>query len=297
MSLEPALRYGTANCAGKRIVITGANGGIGKVTARELAKAGASIVMACRDIAAAGKAADEIRRQTGNGDISVVHLDLASFSSVRACAGIIAERWGKIDVLLNNAGTYTQGDTLTADGIHPTMQVNYFSPFLLTSLLLPLIAAAGRGRIVNVTSAMYAIGRIDLGKPGFMVRRNGFSAYAGSKLALLLSTLELAERLAGTGMTANALHPGLVDTKIMRLDKWYDIFIRLYMDMKAVDVEEGAKTSVYLASSGEVAEVSGKYFVDREARPPNLGRRWLDMRRDLWERTGAVVGAAPLPLS
>lgn len=273
----------------RTIVITGANGGIGKVTARELAGSGAGVVLACRNEAAAGAAAAEIRRATGNDNVTSVRLNLASFASVRACAAELAARHDRIDVLVNNAGTYTQGDTLTGDGIHPTMQTNYFGPFLLTNLLLPMISASGAGRIVNVTSAMYRIGRLDLARPGFLTRKNGFSAYVASKLAMLLFTLELADRLAGTRITANALHPGLVDTKIMSLGKWYDSIIRLYMRWKSRDVEEGAKTSIYLASSKDLDGISGGYFVDCAEKVPDIGRKYMDMRKALWEKTSAVV--------
>ena len=244
----------------KVVVVTGANSGIGKVTARELAKTGATVIMACRNKAAADTVAEEIKNVSGNDDVFVVPLDLTSFASVRECAVSIEQRWDWVDVLVNNAGVYTQGDTLTTDGIHPTMQTNYFSPFLLTNLLLPQLRAGGSSRIVNVTSAMYRIGVLNLNNSGFMLFRNGFSAYAASKLAMLLFTLELSDRLAGSGMTVNALHPGLVDTKIMTLRKWYDFFIRFYMDRKASGVEEGAATSIYLAASDEVAGISGKYF-------------------------------------
>ena len=275
---------------GKTIVITGANSGIGKVTTRELAKGGATVIMACRNMESANAVAEEIRGVSGNEGISVVHLDLASFASVHACAETIAASHDRIDVLLNNAGTYTQGNTTTADGIHPTMQANYFSPFLLTNLLLPMVKASKAGRIVNVSSAMYAIGRLDLRQKSFIVAKNGFSAYAASKLAMLLFTMELAERLAGSHVTANALHPGLVDTKIMRLDKWYGFFINRYMDWNAIDAEEGAKTSIYLSSSEEVAGVSGKYFAACAEKPANLSPRRLALQKPLWEKTNTIVG-------
>lgn len=278
------------DCRGKTMVITGANSGIGKVTAMELAKAGAKVIMACRNMESAKAAAEEIRLASNGGEVSVVHLDLASFASVRACAEAIKGNCDRIDVLVNNAGTYTQGDTKTADGIHPTMQANYFGPFLLTQLLRPLIEASSAGRIVNVSSAMYAVGRLDLRQESFIVARNGFSAYAASKLAMLLFTMELADRLAGSRATANALHPGLVDTKIMRLDKWYGFFINLYMDWKAIDAEEGAKTSIFLASSEEVEGVTGKYFAASAERPANLSPRRLALKKPLWEKTAAIVG-------
>jgi len=280
------------DCRGKTIVITGATSGIGRVTARELFRGGATVVLACRNLVAAEAA---IGTADGGGvsgaaRVEVVGLDLSSFASVRACAAEIVRRFGAIDVLINNAGTYTQGDTLTGDGLHPTMQVNYFSPFLLTNLLLPVIGTKGSGRIVNVSSAMYAIGRLDLGKPGFLVRKNGFSAYAGSKLAVLLFTIELAERLSSTGTTVNAVHPGLVDTKIMTLHKWYDLFIRFYMDRKAIDVEEGARTSIWAAASEEAAGLTGKYFERCTEAPLSIAPAILALRGELWEKTAAIVG-------
>lgn len=278
------------DCRGKTMVITGANSGIGKVTAMELAKAGAKVIMACRNLESANAAAEEIRLASNNGDVSVVHLDLASFASVRACAAAIKASCDRIDVLINNAGTYTQGDTKTADGIHPTMQANYFSPFLLTQLLRPLIEASSAGRIVNVSSAMYAIGRLDLRQESFIVAKNGFSAYAASKLAMLLFTIELADRLAGSRATANALHPGLVNTKIMRLDKWYGFLIDWYVDLAGINAEEGAKTSLYLATADEVAGISGKYFARSAEKPTRLSLRRLGLKKLLWERTSAIVG-------
>jgi len=275
---------------GKNVVVTGGNSGIGFVTARELARGGARVTLACRNVEAAGAASTEIARATGNGRVDVVRLDLASFASARACAEELAAKLDRLDILVNNAGTYTQGGETTADGIHPTMQANYFGPYLLTRLLLPLLEAAPSARIVNVSSAMYAIGALNLAKPSFLVARNGFAAYAASKLATILFTQELARREEGSGVTANVLHPGLVDTKIMTLRKWYDIFIRAYIDRHAVDVETGAGTSIFLASSDAVEGTSGKYFVDCEERDLRLSRRTVALRGPLWARTAGIVG-------
>ena len=130
---------------GKNAVVTGGNSGIGFVTARELARGGARVILACRNEAKAGAAAAEIARATGNGRIEVARLDLASFASARACADELSAKLDRLDILVNNAGTYTQGDETTADGIHPTMQANYFGPYLFTRLLLPLLSAAPLG--------------------------------------------------------------------------------------------------------------------------------------------------------
>ena len=275
---------------GKNAVVTGGNSGIGFVTARELARGGARVVLACRNVGAAGAAAAEIARATGNDSVEVVRLDLASFASARACAGELSAKLDRLDILVNNAGTYTQGDETTADGIHPTMQTNYFGPYLLTRLLLPLLSAAPSARIVNVSSAMYAVGALDLAKPSFLVARNGFAAYAASKLAMILFTQELARRAEGSGVAANVLHPGLVNTKIMTLGKWYDFFIRAYVDRHSVNVETGARTSVFLAASDAVEGITGKYFADCVERDPRLGRRNIALRESLWARTAEIVG-------
>lgn len=275
---------------GKNAVVTGGNSGIGFVTARELARGGARVTLACRNEAKAGAAAAEIARATGNGRIEVARLDLASFASARACADELSAKLDRLDILVNNAGTYTQGDETTADGIHPTMQANYFGPYLFTRLLLPLLSAAPSARIVNVSSAMYTVGALNLAKPSFLVARNGFSAYAASKLAMILFTQELARRTSGSGVSVNVLHPGLVNTKIMTLRKWYDIFIRAYVDRHSVDVETGARTSIFLAASDTVEGISGKYFAACEERDPRLGRRAAALRESLWARTAEIVG-------
>jgi NAD(P)-dependent dehydrogenase (short-subunit alcohol dehydrogenase family) len=275
---------------GKNAVVTGGNSGIGFVTARELARGGARVVLACRNVGAAGAAAAEIARATGNDSVEVVRLDLASFASARACAGELSAKLDRLDILVNNAGTYTQGDETTADGIHPTMQTNYFGPYLLTRLLLPLLSAAPSARIVNVSSAMYAVGALNLAKPSFLTARNGFAAYAASKLAMILFTQELSRRTSGSGVSANVLHPGLVNTKIMTLGKWYDFFIRAYVDRHSVNVETGARTSVFLAMSDAVEGISGRYFAACEERDPRLSRRVAALRDPLWARTAEIVG-------
>jgi len=275
---------------GKNVVVTGGNSGIGFVTARELARGGARVTLACRNVAAAGAAAAEIARAAGNGSVGVVRLDLASFASARACAEELAAKLDRLDVLVNNAGTYTQGDETTEDGIHPTMQTNYFGPYLLTRLLMPLLSESPSARIVNVSSAMYAVGALNLSKPSFLVARNGFAAYAASKLAMILFTQELARRAEADGIAVNVLHPGLVNTKIMTLRKWYDIFIRAYVDRHSVDAETGARTSIFLASSDAVEGITGKYFVGCEERDPRLGRRAIGQSGSLWARTAEIVG-------
>ncbi len=283
---------------GQTVVITGGNSGIGKETARQLALAGATIILACRNVAAAAKTAEELAECCGGRKAEVVALDLNSFSSIRECAAEIMSRNNGIDVLVNNAGTYVQGDTLTADGLNPVMQTNYFGPFLLTLLLVPALAARAPSRVVNVSSAMYRIGRIDLNVRDFLVRRDGFAAYAASKLAMLLFTIEFPDRIPRLGISANVLHPGLVDTKIMTLGNWYDIFIRAYVTRRSIDVHEGARTSIFLASSLAVEGITGKYFVRAAEHGMGISEKTLACRAELWEKTLEIVdpqGSISLP--
>jgi NAD(P)-dependent dehydrogenase (short-subunit alcohol dehydrogenase family) len=285
---------------GQTVVITGGNSGIGKETARQLALAGAHVVLACRNMASAAKTAEELSACCAGSGVDIVELDLNSFSSIRACAASIASLRGGIDVLINNAGTYVQGNTLTENGLNPVMQTNYFGPFLLTLLLLPSLAARAPSRVVNVTSAMYRIGHLDLGAKDFLTRRDGFAAYSASKLAMLLFTRQFPLRIPGMGISANTLHPGLVDTKIMTLGKWYDVFIRAYVSWRAIDAKEGAKTSVYLASSLDVEGESGGYFVRAAEHKPRLSKDAIAQEAALWDRTLEIVdpqGRISLPLA
>lgn len=274
---------------GQTVVITGGNSGIGLETARQLALAGADIILACRNLASAKKVADELSESYSGRFVGVVPLDLNSFSSVRACAAEIISMRGGIDVLVNNAGAYIQGDTLTENGLNSVMQTNYFGPFLLTLLLVPPLSARAPSRIVNVSSEMYRVGRLDFNAKDFLVRRDGFAAYSASKLAMMLFTQEFPARIPGKGISANVLHPGLVDTKIMTLGKWYDIFIRAYMARRAIDAREGARTSVFLASSLAVEGITGKYFVRATERRPALSKEALALGEKLWDRTLQIV--------
>ncbi len=279
---------------GKIVLITGASSGIGKETARALARQGATMVLAGRNLATTSAVAEQIRAETGNGRVEVLPLDLASCRSIRRFAAGFKEAYPRLDVLINNAGIFSMSRQETEDGFEETIGTNYLGPYLLTRLLLPSLAEADGARIVNVASETYRNGRIDLDDLHYRKRRyQGFPAYAASKLALVLFTLELAERLAGRGIAANALHPGHVATNIYRIwpeDRWYQSLLVYILTRSAISAEEGAQTSVYLASSDEVQGLTGKYFVKMEATELAPRARDARLRRELWRLSEELTG-------
>jgi NAD(P)-dependent dehydrogenase (short-subunit alcohol dehydrogenase family) len=284
----------------KVVLITGATSGVGRETARSLAGMGAHLILACRDRGKAEAARDEILRQVTGANLAaespksprldLLDLDLASLASVRACAGAVLEDYSRLDVLINNAGTFSMKRRETADGLELTMAVDYFGPVLLTMLLLPLIRQTPGARIVNVSSAASAYGSLNLGDLNLRRGFNGFRAYASSKQAMNLFTLELAERLRGDGVTVNCLHPGHAATGIWPKDVWYLALANRLMRRFQVTPEEGARTSVYLAASPEAAGITGQYFV-RERRA-DLGRNHAGAARqkELWNITMDLLG-------
>jgi NAD(P)-dependent dehydrogenase (short-subunit alcohol dehydrogenase family) len=260
--------------SGKTCLVTGATSGIGKETALRLAMLGATVIIAARDAARCAGAADEIRRRVPLAQVETVPADLASLAQVRRLAEVILARYDRLDVLVNNAGVISARRQLTADGLETTFATNHLGPFLLTSLLRGLLEHSAPARVVTVSSAAHKQVRTipwdDL--PGGGPARQG-QAYPLSKLLNILFTVELARRLAGTGVTANCLHPGFVRTALGRdVTGVLGAVVHLVLPFQAGPAK-GAKTSVYLASSPEVAEVTGGYFVKcAPARPSALAR-------------------------
>ncbi|PSN38771.1 Retinol dehydrogenase 11 [Blattella germanica] len=201
---------------GKTAIITGCNTGIGKETARDLAKRGAKVIMACRDLKMANKARDEIIASTGNTKVEVRHLDLDSLASVRKFAQNIIESESRLDVLVNNAGAGGLKYKITEDNLQRGMQVNHFGPFLLTCLLIGLLKKSAPSRIVMVSSVLHKFARFEVDNLNFEKWYKTQQVYNCSKLANILVANELARRLKGTGVTANSLHPGAVLTDIWR---------------------------------------------------------------------------------
>ncbi len=281
---------------GKICLITGANAGIGKVTALELAKQGATVVIVARDRGRGEAACAEIRAQSNNQAVELLLADLSSLATVRRLATEFSARYPRLDVLINNAGLYMSQRVETVDGFEMTFAVNHLAPFLLTGLLLDQLKASVAARVITVSSAAHYQTRMNFddlqNRRGYV----GFKVYAQSKLANVLFTYELAERLKGSSVTANCLHPGAIGTSFG--SKAGGIFGMFWTVIRPflLSPEQGAATSIYLASSPEVAGVSGKYFDKKVAVPSSRDSYKREDWRRLWqiseELVGLQVGAA-----
>jgi len=262
----------------KIVLVTGATDGIGKETALQMAYMGARVLVHGRSAQRCHKVVEQIRNVSGNPAVEPVVADFASLAQVQAMAADVQRRVEKLDVLVNNAGVYFKERTLSEDGYEMTFAVNHLAHFLLTNLLLPLLEKAPNGRIVTVSSTLHTVRGLDLDNLQGEKHYNGNAAYALSKLGNILMTRELAER----GYTANSLHPGVIDTKLLR--KGFNI--------NGASVESGAVTSVYLASSPEVADVSGEYFVDRQAVDAGPQATDAALQKQLWQISEELTGLA-----
>ncbi len=252
-------------------VITGTTRGIGRVTARELAAAGCDVLMLCRDLQRAGEVREQILAQVPGGSLRIIHCDLASLASVRTCAEAVRASTERISLLINNAGMVSVRHRMSVDGFELTFACNHLGPFLLTQLLLDRMSTDGR--IVNIASRAHYRGRLQLQRVAdAQARYRPAAAYAQSKLANVMFTFALARRLAGSRLTANCLHPGVVATNL--LPRWLRLVKPLITHV--IDAERGARTSVYLALSDEVAGLSGCYF-DEHQTP----RRASDLANDV----------------
>lgn len=269
----------------KNIIITGGNAGIGFETSVALAKQGGNIFIVSRNKDKATQAVAEIKQISGNKNVDYLIADLSTQKSIRELNKSLRERLDKVDVLVNNAGGVFPEFKKTADGLEMTIATNHFAYFLLTNLLLDLIKKADNARIVNVSSRSHLAASIDF--ESFTTNKGYFilKAYGQSKLANILFTAELASRLSGTGITVNSLHPGLVKTDIgTKKTNWYSSFLwSLYSKIGGVSVAQGAATSIYLASSPEVKNITGKYFAKcKEITPSKLARN-TELQKELWK--------------
>jgi NAD(P)-dependent dehydrogenase (short-subunit alcohol dehydrogenase family) len=276
--------------SGKTILLTGFTQGIGKETAIGLAKKGASLTLVARDAARAEAAANDVRAQAAGGTVEVLIADLSSLASIRKLAADFLGKHDRLDVLLNNAGGINTSRKVTGDGFEMTFAVNHLAYFLLTNLLLDAIRASGDGRIVNVASEAHRRGRIyfddlQLGK-GY----GSFKAYSQSKLANILFTRELARRLSASKITANSVHPGVVRTGFGRGDGgWLALGVKI-AGAFFLSPEQGAATSIYLASSPEVARVSGKYFARCKEKTPSRRAQDDEVALKLWDVSARLTG-------
>ena len=274
----------------KACVVTGASSGIGLETAVALAGAGARVAVVCRTPEKSEQAAGEIRRRSPGADVLPFAADLSSQRAVRTVAAQLAAALPRLNVLVNNAGLMLRERALTEDGIETTFAVNHLAYFLLERLLEPALVAGAPSRVVNVASRAHLSGtlRFDdlMGNDGY----DGWQAYAQSKLANVVFTYELARRLAGTGVTANCLHPGVVGTNIGHAGpSWIRFGIKLVRPF-LLSPARGAATSIHLASSPEVEGVTGKYFVGRREERTSAESYDRALAARLWKISEELTG-------
>jgi NAD(P)-dependent dehydrogenase (short-subunit alcohol dehydrogenase family) len=279
---------------GRVVLITGGNTGIGKETAVALASMGARVVFTTRDAARGAQALVEIRTRSGNDTVEVRALDLARFASVRDFAKRWDDEHGRLDVLVNNAGLILTSRRVTDDGNEMTLQVNHLGPFLLTQLLRDHLVAGDDARVVNVASDAHTSARRGLDFDDLQSTRHyrGFRVYGKTKLANILFTRELARRWAGTGVTANAVHPGFVGSSFGRDGDTGRFGALVFPLLKpfALSPEQGARTQVYVASAPELAGITGGYWVKSAPATPSAAAQDDVAAARLWEVSEELVG-------
>jgi NAD(P)-dependent dehydrogenase (short-subunit alcohol dehydrogenase family) len=279
---------------GKICLVTGGTNGIGKSTAQALAQMGATVVIVGRSAPKTALLVEEIRAASENKNVDSLLGDLSSQQEVRRLANEFKSKYSHLHVLLNNAGAFFMKRQLSVDGIEMTFALNHLASFLLTNLLLDTIKASAPARIINVSSDAHTSGRIEFdnlqGERAF-----GPRAYGNSKLANILFTIELARRLEGTGITANALHPGLVATGFAKNNgRVIAGLISLFMPLVARSPAQGAETSIYLASSPSVEGITGKYFQDSHMVTPAPQANDREVARKLWDMSAEMVHRADI---
>jgi len=264
---------------GKTVIITGADGDIGKNTTKGIAQNGAHIIMACINPSLAEPVRDEIINETNNKNIEIMHLDLSSKSNIHKFAESFISKYSCLDVLINNAGIFS------LKRFEKTIGINYFGHFLLTHLLRPVLKKAAKARIINVSSDSYKQSKFDLNHLQTDIKYTGMKAYTASKLAIILFTQELSEQLKDENITVNALHPGHVSTGIWNMwedPKWYQSLIIKILNMFFITPEKGAETSIYLACSDEVNKISGKYFSKKIPVKVSSKYNMIQIQKELW---------------
>lgn len=264
-------------------LITGATDGIGKVTAMELAKKCFIVILVARNSDKAEAVKREMLTSIPNAIVDYIIADLASLDQIRRLVTVFRQRYDHLDVLINNAGIVMPERVLTQDGYESAFQVNYLSQFFLTMLLLDELKKSKQGRIINLGSDIFTKGKF---LPGDLQAEKSFSpimAYANSKLLVFLFTIELAERIQATGVTANIVQPGIVRTQMMFRATGLLKVITLLAYPFSVSPEKGAATSVYLATSADLATVSGKYFKNSKMAKADSKFNTPENRQLLWK--------------
>jgi retinol dehydrogenase-14 len=264
----------------KVILITGSTDGIGRHAALEFAASGATVLVHGRNEHRGKNVVEEIRKATGNQNVELLIADFSSMEQVRRLAAEVKQRCSALHVLINNAGIFLNERRLTADGFETTFAVNHLAPFLLTNLLLDLLRNSAPARVITVSSVAHTRGKLDFENLQAEKSFGGYSTYALSKLANVLFTYELGELLAGTGITSNCLHPGVIGTKLLRAG----------FNITGASIADGAETMIYLATSPEVEGVTGKYFEEKRETPSSPITHDIALRKRMWEISAKFTG-------
>jgi NAD(P)-dependent dehydrogenase (short-subunit alcohol dehydrogenase family) len=287
---------------GKICIITGSNSGIGKETAIALARMGATIVMVVRDQERGEKARTEMVKQTGNSFVDLMICDLSSMDSIRKFAEEFKKKYDRLDVLINNAGASFSKRELTSEGFERNFAVNYLGPFLLTHELLDLLKSSAPSRIINVSSGLAKNGKIDLddlqGEKNYTGTKfytpSRAPGYDNAKLMLMMFTYELARRLKGSGVTVNVLMPGFTATNLGKGSGSLSSYIMFKMVRPMQQsARKGAETSIYLASSDDVKDTTGKCFAKKKEVKTCPVSYDGELQKRLWDETEHMLGLAP----
>jgi NAD(P)-dependent dehydrogenase (short-subunit alcohol dehydrogenase family) len=273
----------------KTVLVTGANAGIGRATATELARMGARVLMACRSAERGAEAQAAVVAEVPGASTELLIADLSSGEGVRALAAQTLQHTDRLDVLVNNAGVFTPSYIPTAGGLETQFAVNHLAPFLLTHLLRDLLVKSAPARVVTVSSEAHKRGQIRWDDLQGERKYSGLQAYSQSKLANLLFNRELARRLGGTGVTANALHPGVIGTRLLFTGFAPLRLLRPFLKTP----ERGARTSVFLASAPAVERLTGLYYIDLEPARPSPAARDDGAARRLWRISAELTGMDP----
>lgn len=277
--------------AGKTVLVTGGTRGIGRATAEGLTALGARVGITGRDPEQVKAAAAEIASGAGGAPVDAFAADVSSLAQVRGLAAEVLDAYPRLDVLVNNAGTFANSRHVTADGFERVFAVNHLAPFLLTSLLLDRLKASAPARIVTVSSNGHAMGKLNFDDLQSEKRYSGRLSYGQSKLANIAFTYELARRLEGTGVTATVLHPGLVLTKLGSEDPSALLNFLIFLARPTAKAPaDGAATSIYLASAPDADGVTGQYFVDRKPKRSSKASYDTAAAARLWQVSADLVG-------
>ncbi len=271
----------------KICLITGATSGIGKETALALAKEGATIVFTARNSTKGEKVKHEIIDSSGNENIEAMYCDLAAMESIRDFADSFKNRYNELHVLINNAGIWETKRKESADGIELNFAVNHLAQFLITNLLLDLIKSSAPARIINLSSDAHKPAKLNFKDIEGKNSWSSFGSYAQSKLFNILFTKKLSRILEGSKVTVNCVHPGLVNTTLFnKMNK----FIRYIFNPFMISSKKGAQTTIFLATSDEVKNISGEYFKKKKIVSPSKAAKNIENAEWLWEISKRYTG-------